>query len=230
MWRNRPSGLFHHNVAAAALLAAQSLPAVDFAQPAVLQNYYACKLRLRFVTSQSCRHVSFNLNRMKSLLPILLLTFSLLEYGNLYGQNKFDSTVINRSSIFIELLGNAPQISVNYDYLILTKNKNIKYALTIGTTHHFNNLHDFVFGPQFNTLIGRKLMAEIGLGVTIPLAFINDWVLIPRFGGRYQKMDGGMFYRLAFTPIISPASNTSILPSFGIAIGYTFKGKNEKKN
>ena len=167
---------------------------------------------------------------MRSLLAILILTFSLLEYGNSYGQNRSDSIVINRSTIFIELGGNAPQISVNYDYLVLTKNENIKCALTIGTTHHFNNLHDFVFGPQFNTLIGRKLMAEIGLGVTIPMAFINDWVLIPRFGGRYQKMDGGMFYRLAFTPIISPESNTSILPSFGISIGYTFKSNNEKKN
>ena len=56
-------------------------------------------------------HVSFNLNNMKSLLPILILTFSLLEYDNSYGQNRSDSIVINRSSIFIELLGNAPQIS-----------------------------------------------------------------------------------------------------------------------
>src|SRR5690606_8035383 len=36
---------------------AQSLPTVDFAQLAVWQNHSARKLRLRSVTSPSCRHV-----------------------------------------------------------------------------------------------------------------------------------------------------------------------------
>lgn len=169
------------------------------------------------------------MNKMKGLSSILILAFSLLAYCSSSGQDRSDSTMINRSSIFIELGGNAPQISLNYDYLVLTKRENFKYALTIGSTHHFNNAYDFVFTSQFNTLLGRELMAEIGFGVTFPIAFINDWVLIPRFGGRYQKIDGGMFYRLAFTPIISPDSNTSILPMIGISIGYTLK-RNEKTN
>src|SRR5690606_36485766 len=48
-----------------ALPVAQSLPTVDFAQLAVWQNHSARKLRLRSVTSPSCRHVSHNLKKMK---------------------------------------------------------------------------------------------------------------------------------------------------------------------
>src|SRR5690606_30744339 len=43
-----------------ALPVAQSLPTVDFAQLAVWQNHSARKLRLRSVTSPSCRHVRHN--------------------------------------------------------------------------------------------------------------------------------------------------------------------------
>ena len=166
---------------------------------------------------------------MKRLLQILILAFSLLGSYNSFGQQKPDSIAISRSSIFIEFGGNAPLISLNYDYLILTKRENIKFAFTIGSTHHFNNPLDIVVAPHFNILIGRKLMAEIGAGLTIPISYIHDWVLVPRLGGRYQKKGGGMFYRLAFTPIISPHSDVSFFPSFGISIGYTFKCNKKKK-
>lgn len=167
---------------------------------------------------------------MKSVLRILILFFTLLSCCASSAQHNSDSSVTNRNSFFIEIGGSAPQISLNYDFLIFTKNENIKYALTIGSTHHFNNVYDFVFAPQFNTLIGKKLMAEIGMGITIPIAFINDWVLIPRFGARYHKNDKGMFYKIAFTPIISPKIKTNILPMFGVSIGYTLKRniKNKK--
>jgi len=46
-----------------ALPVAQSLPTVDFAQLAVWQNHSARKLRLRSVTSPSCRHVTGNVKR-----------------------------------------------------------------------------------------------------------------------------------------------------------------------
>ncbi len=165
---------------------------------------------------------------MKRLLPILILTFSLLGSYNSFGQNKSDSILINRSSVFIEFGGNAPLISLNYDYLILTKKENIKCAFTIGSTHHFNSPLDIVIAPQFNILIGRKKMAEIGVGLTIPISYIHDGVLVLRFGGRYQKMGGGMSYRLAFTPIISPHSDTFFFPMVGLSIGYTFKCNRKK--
>jgi len=160
---------------------------------------------------------------MKNLLPILILAISQLSSYNSFGQDQSDSNANNGSTLFIEFGGNAPLISLNYDYLIQTRKENFKYAFTFGATHHFNKPLDIVIAPQFNTLIGRTLMAEIGVGLTIPISYTQDWVWIPRFGGRYQKMSGGMFYRLAFTPIMSPHSNPSTFPMFGISIGYTFK-------
>jgi hypothetical protein len=165
---------------------------------------------------------------LKRVLPIILFTFSLIGSYNSLGQVKSDSIVINRSSVFIEFGGNAPFISLNYDYLILTKKENIKCAFTIGTTHHFNNPYDIVIAPQFNILVGKKIMAEIGAGITIPISYISDGVFVPRIGGRYQKMGGGMIFRLAFTPIIAPNSNTSFLPMIGISIGYTFTHNRKK--
>lgn len=166
---------------------------------------------------------------MKRLLPILLLAFSLLCSYQSIGQHKSEGNTINRNTLFIEFGGNAPLISLNYDYLIHTEKEILKYALTFGVTHHFNEPLDFVIAPQFNTLIGRNLMAEIGVGLTIPIAYSQDWVWIPRIGGRYQNTSGGMFYKLAFTPIISPHSNPSIFPMFGISIGYTLKSKRKTK-
>lgn len=160
---------------------------------------------------------------MKRLLPILILIFSILRFFNSFSQNSYEKIEVNRSSLFIEFGGNAPLISLNYDYLIPTRKENFKCAFTIGLTHHFIGPLDIVFAPQFNTLMGRNFMAEIGVGLTIPILYTQDWVWVPRLGCRYQKMSGGMFYRLAFTPIISPHSNPSIFPMFGISIGYTFK-------
>ena len=157
---------------------------------------------------------------MKNLLAILILIIAQLTYYQSFGQDQSNS---NASTLFIEFGGNAPLISLNYDYLMQTRNENLKYAFTFGATHYFNKLTDIVIAPQFNTLIGRTLMAEIGLGLTIPMSYTQDWVWIPRLGGRYQKISGGMFYRLAFTPIISPHSNPSFFPMCGISIGYTFK-------
>ncbi len=165
---------------------------------------------------------------MKGLIQILVVAFSLLGTCNLFGQDNSNRIAINRNSVFIEFGGNAPFISLNYDCLIRTKKENLKYALTVGATHHFNDIFDILVAPQFNVLIGRNLMAEAGTGVTIPISYIEDWVYILRFGGRYQKIGGGMMYRLAFTPLISPHNEMIFFPMFGVSIGYTFKCNKKK--
>jgi len=153
---------------------------------------------------------------------LLIIIFTILS-SNISGQEQVERNPNHSSSLFVEFGGNAPLISLNYDYLIQTRKENLKYSFTLGATHHFNEPADFVVAPQVNGLIGRNLMAELGIGLTIPFSYLDDWVWIPRFGGRYQKMDGGMFYRIAFTPIVSSHSKASILPMFGISLGYTFK-------
>jgi len=162
---------------------------------------------------------------MKKLLQILMLVLSLLWSCKSFGQDDSDSMHNNRSSVFIELGGNAAILSVNYEYLTQTRRENVKSAFAIGLTHHFTDPLDFIVAPQYSLLIGNKLMAETGAGLTIPVSYTHQWVLIARFGARYQKMNQGFYYRLAFTPVISLRNDMAFLPMAGISIGYRFQSK-----
>lgn len=129
---------------------------------------------------------------------------------------------IQKSSLFIEVGGNAPWVSMNYDYLIPTRIEKVKTSFTLGATHHFGSFSDFIVAPQLNVLYGNELMLELGYGAALPVAYMDEWVHVPRAGFRRQKRDGGMFYRLAFTPIISSRNQTAFLPMFGVGLGYTW--------
>jgi len=48
--------------------------------------------------------VSFNLNKLKNLLPILILAISQLSSYNSFGQDQSDSNANNGSTLFIEVL------------------------------------------------------------------------------------------------------------------------------
>src|SRR5690606_19094216 len=81
-----------------ALPVAQSLPTVDFAQLAVWQNHSARKLRLRSVTSPSCRHVSHNLKKMKVKPLILLISiFTLTSFS--INKKSFEGIITYKTEI-----------------------------------------------------------------------------------------------------------------------------------
>ena len=111
---------------------------------------------------------------------------------------------------------------------------------------------------QANYLYGKKHYFEFGTGITLPEVYSpskvecsyndnghwrcisEDWkfstrnVVIPvRIGYRYQRNEGGFFWKIAFVPLfsknISQVLNVPFLPSAGIAFGYTFK-TNKKKH
>lgn len=144
-----------------------------------------------------------------------------------FGQVAENHNKFSRHSLFAEFGGNAPMVSINYDFRTPIKNDRISHAFTMGMTHHFENLKDFVAAPQYNLLIGKLLMAETGAGVTLPFLYLHNWVVIPRLGIRYQKPGGGMMYRLAFTPILSPGDSKVFLPMFGFSVGYSFRHCNK---
>lgn len=154
-----------------------------------------------------------------------MLVLSLLWCCKSFGQDDSDSLYNNGTSLFIELGGNAAILSVNYEYLTQTRRENVKSAFAIGLTHHFTDPLDFIVAPQYNLLIGNELMAETGAGITIPVSYAYQWVLIARFGARYQKMNQGFYYRLAFTPVISLRNEGAFLPMVGISIGYRFQSR-----
>lgn len=87
---------------------------------------------------------------------------------------------------------------------------------------------------------GNHLL-ELGLGVTPLLqngretndAQAKFWEVLPvvRIGYRYQRREGGIFYKAGFTPMAELASKryinyrkkTIFIPWIGLAIGYTLK-------
>lgn len=83
---------------------------------------------------------------------------------------------------------------------------------------------DFTVTPQFNMLFGRKHFFELGIGAAFP--FGDGETLIPcRLGYRFQKENGGLFIKAAYTPIYFLGGEyfgRLFKPWGGLSLGYTF--------
>jgi hypothetical protein len=178
---------------------------------------------------------------MSSLLLTLLLLPKLsnsIEYFNIYkeyGYNKNISTT-KKNTLFVEAFGNGLLYSIGYDRLFFPE-KTTKLSLSIGVTPFIGQKQstmkiDAWLSPQVNCLIGKDHNLEIGIGYTF-LGFYIDYINRPhlifyRIGYRYQKTDGGLFFRIGFTPysFIDKAPGINLdnpfMPWGGIAIGWTF--------
>lgn len=99
-----------------------------------------------------------------------------------------------------------------------------------------------IISPQISYLYGRNHHLELGIGLTYNYLNILRWIdadddyppenywHIPfRVGYRHQREKGGLFLKIAYTPIIiDPFKRESrnFIPIWGgVALGYTFKNK-----
>lgn len=162
---------------------------------------------------------------MKALLRPLTIAFFMATVSLAWGQAASEQPLTSRSTILAELGGSAPQASIGFDYICPTGIPSLKYAFTLAMTHHFGAWDDFLIAPQLNLLYGQSWLIELGGGVTLPLAYLDDWVVIPRLGVRYQRPAGGWMGRLGFTPIFRLSEADVFLPSLGLGLGYTLKNK-----
>lgn len=151
-------------------------------------------------------------------------------------QSTSNLTIPKKNSIYFELLGNGIIYSFGYDRLIITKDL-YKISTNIGLTAipaspFSSDFQVYTISPQLSFLIGQKNNLELGLGYTMALlksdSEINN-ILVYRIGYRYQKKDGGLFFRIGFTPFSfikkSPDFFNNYLyfqPWGGITIGWTF--------
>jgi hypothetical protein len=160
---------------------------------------------------------------MRRLIFILTIILTVLNHCHSQGQSKSDSIGIRRSSVFLEIGGNATVYSINYDYLVIAK-KHFKTALTIGLSGYKGSPYpDIELSPQLNLLFGGKVCAEIGVGYTKSLTFQNGYAVL-RLGFRNQRPDGGIFWRFAFTPLLQPFGEAlPFWPWLGLSIGYTIQ-------
>lgn len=163
-------------------------------------------------------------------------------------------------SLFVEFFGSSAQYyNITYDCAIALNKKNrIAIAAGVGYIPPISEYTSIGISLQANYLYGQKHYLEIGTGITIPTIYYPTWlqytytdgllydlvtsnwifstrdVLIPvRIGYRYQKNNGGLFWKIAFVPLFSMKNthflDMPFLPSAGVAIGYTFK-TNKKGN
>jgi hypothetical protein len=132
-------------------------------------------------------------------------------------------------SLFIELLGtSAFRYNVTYDcsFKLAEKHK-IAAGLGLQYTRDLCGL-----SPQINYLYGKKFHLELGIAYTHQIEPPSSYgryyplQIIPmRMGYRYQKENGGIFYKLALVYYLVCNYDTGEMPRFSwgsVALGYTF--------
>ncbi|MFI5141254.1 MAG: hypothetical protein ACHQII_02760, partial [Bacteroidia bacterium] len=158
---------------------------------------------------------------------ILGFTFILFSFS-LFSQ-KSDSTVQKnikaKNAIFIEGFGSSASVlSLNYDRIIY-QSKITRITVNVGfalfpisdpsNAAHKNLFYVYGVPVSGNLLFGKKKhYLEVGLGVsysrgleasfssTGKSVFSEMLFFVPRVGYRFQRNQGGFFFRLGFTPLI----------------------------
>ena len=143
-------------------------------------------------------------------------------------QNHFENKTFKKNSVYIELLGNGVIYSLGYERIFWSDNI-YRFSTMSGFSYYIWELY---FSQQINLLIGKKNNFELGFGCTLPIVEpIQDgsnmsYLFFYRIGYRYQKEDGGMFFRIGFTPFsgrdLHPPKNWPVWPWGGITVGWMF--------
>ncbi len=164
---------------------------------------------------------------------IIALFFSL--------QNSFAQTEpIRKNVLYLELAGSGLLYSFNYDRLLVV-DRTLRFSTTLSTWFipAIESMSDFNYmvgtSLGFNTLLGtKKHFAELGINLAyMSMQDIDDnnfytFYLPIRMGYRYQKNEGGLFYRVSFMPIIPIIQDQDVqilypvTPHFALGIGYSF--------
>ena len=143
----------------------------------------------------------------------------------------------NKNSIQLEIGGNGLFYSLLYERVILNGNR-FKSTAQIGIAYYppQTGVRDLWIPLLINELYSfNKHHIELGLGYVFIYEAVRDlennpsnwqWngVVTGRLAYRYQKPDGRLILRAAFTPFLEgpPFNNYGFHPSGGVAIGYSF--------
>jgi hypothetical protein len=178
------------------------------------------------------------------IIPLLL---QICVFYQSSGQTVKDSTSISKNTVYVELLGNAGIYSINYDRIILEE-KRLKISGSIGISYippsiRYN--HTFIYPAEINFLYGRKNYLELSIGYSLLLNLYKEDIFmvydiysypVLRIGYRFQKPNGGFFFRTGFLLYLVKNGFTIDYSNYsnnktwiGAGFGYTFKNKNQKK-
>lgn len=182
-------------------------------------------------------------NFLKSLLYSLILIFL---FSPALKAQKEAATITAKNAVFLELGGNAAYYSFNYERIFQQKGA-LKWAarggvsvvpVRIQSKRYLGTILPIEIIALYG---GSKHHLEAGAGVSPylhPYTDINSWeikyeghkpgVIIPfRLGYRYQKPEGGFFFRVGYTPFIVFHSQVKNRSSFtwlhgGLSVGKSF--------
>jgi len=140
------------------------------------------------------------------------------------------TNITKKESFFIELGGSGGLGSINYEKDLVVKS-NIIYNYRVGFFFlpiDRNNGNALIFPLMFNGRMGKtahKLELGIGQGITITTHGSFFALGLAAIGYRFEPADKKMFFKVAYTPLISYIVDRQIQHWGGIGIGYNFKSK-----
>lgn len=136
-------------------------------------------------------------------------------------------TFTAKNSIFVDLGANPLQYAVNYGRII-HQNKKLKIAASVGFSMRYRqpsepihsgylipvfpaeiaaflgkDKHHFEFGAGFFTILNRRFLLDPDQAGELQEKTYWDRFVMARIGYRYQKPDGGFFYRIGYTPTLA---------------------------
>ncbi len=154
-------------------------------------------------------------------------------------KSQLDLDNISKNLLYLEVGGIGGYGSLNYERIILIKEK-LKIGARIGLSTY--NVTDFrtKFNPDviipigINGLYGNSHKIMVGFGQTISnIVSVNpsNWRTQRKtnlhlnfsLGYRYQKNEGGMMFGISYTPMVE--FYKSYRHWVGISVGYMFKSK-----
>ncbi len=188
---------------------------------------------------------------------LIISTLFVVAHVTCKAQAVADYHTPKRNTIYVEAFGQGIYNSLSFDRLYRL-DKKVKSSLTVGVTlipllNKPDHLLVVGMPVSYNWLFGKKdHHFELGIGLTalnITEKFDDNststWSIFymymtPKFSYRYQRTDGGLFFRVSFTPPVGlmekdtfgsesyfPYANTPFgyraFPWPGVSLGWTMK-------
>jgi hypothetical protein len=136
-------------------------------------------------------------------------------------------------TFFLEAGGSGGFGSLNLDRLFYAK-KNVRWSYRAGASYSPGNNNQgstpviLIFPTLINFIYGKKdHFAEAGAGQSLALS--SNPAIFSRLtlnaGYRFQRNEGGWFFRVSYTPLVSFIYDFQWQHWGGIGIGYTLKNK-----
>lgn len=162
----------------------------------------------------------------------LALVFALSAAGSAAAQDTAPGPRVASNTFFVELGGNALVYSLNYERFFTPK-----IGIRVGGMYlqadddAGTEVGVGLFPVMATYLLGEgNSHFEAGAGIGIATAGVSDADLdedfgdsavygTATFGYRYQKPEGGVMFRVGFTPVVASGN---VFPWVGASVGYAF--------